>query len=131
MSRASTPTRSSVTPTGVCRTETSCGAWWTTGGRSADWLNAQGFTSVQGLGYWTSTTYAYNDLTSNAWFVDLGTITVDYDAKASGSGVGGALERVKKDAAERAGDGNADRAARSTRSHAARIGHGCWPGSTN
>jgi hypothetical protein len=53
------------------------------GVHSADWLNAQGFTNVQGLGYWTSTTCAYDDLTSNAWFVDLGTITVDYTGKGS------------------------------------------------
>ena len=53
------------------------------GDTSADWLNAQGFTNAQGLGYWTATTYAYNDLTSNAWFVDLGTITVDYADKGS------------------------------------------------
>jgi len=50
---------------------------------TSDWLNGQGFTNVQGLGYWTSTTYAYDDETSNAWFVDLGTVTVDYSGKGS------------------------------------------------
>ena len=53
------------------------------GDNSADWLNTQGLTSVQALGYWASTTYAYNNETANAWFVDLGTVTVDYSAKTS------------------------------------------------
>ncbi len=35
----------------------------------ATWLNAQGFTNVQDLDYWSSTTYANN--TSRAWFVSM------------------------------------------------------------
>jgi hypothetical protein len=53
------------------------------GETSAGWLNTQGFSSAQGLFYWTSTTYAYNSETAKAWCVDLGTATVDYSDKAS------------------------------------------------
>jgi hypothetical protein len=35
----------------------------------------------QGLGCWTSPTYAHADETSNAWYVDFETVTVDCSGK--------------------------------------------------
>lgn len=52
-------------------------------GASAGWLNSQGFSHVQGDLYWSSTTYAYHGMTTDAWWVDLGTATVGHADKTS------------------------------------------------
>ena len=50
---------------------------------TASWLNTQGFSSVQSLYYWSSTTFTYD--TSNAWDVYMYYGHVGYGSKANGS----------------------------------------------
>ncbi|WP_162176274.1 DUF1566 domain-containing protein [Candidatus Magnetobacterium casense] len=48
----------------------------------ATWLNSQGFTNVQSLYYWSSTSFA--DSTSGAWFVYMGVGFVHANVKSYG-----------------------------------------------
>jgi len=60
----------------------------------ADWLNSQGFTNVQPVNYWTSTTAEANGANTDAFFVNF------FNRHTAGSGLGGhgAIFRYNKDA---------------------------------
>ncbi|KJU83032.1 secreted protein containing DUF1566, partial [Candidatus Magnetobacterium bavaricum] len=50
----------------------------------ATWLNSQGFTNVQSLSYWSSTSHAIN--TSNAWLVSMGEAGIGAASKSNYDG---------------------------------------------